>query len=224
MADEQSFEVEWREVGDIMPYEKNPRKFGDDVIDAVASSIKSFGWRQPIVVDVDGVIVAGHARYAAALKMGLKTVPVHVFDGDEKAIRAYRVADNKSGDLADWDINKLMGELRELGELDFDMTDFGFSQMEIEMATIDDLGVMTGEREEPWGGDPNSFVSEKQEDPRCIVYFGTEEAKEKFLAWVDTQDASIRRQQSKNECHVAYMPAREQRKYKDEADTRAAEA
>ena len=155
MADERSFDVEWRPIEDVVPYGRNPRKFGDETIASVAASIRRFGWRQPIVVDVDGIIVAGHARYAAATSMGLDRVPVHVYDGDEKDIQAYRVADNKSGELAEWDIGKLTEELRELDKIDdLDMTAFGFTSMEMEMVRIDDEAIMNGRAAEPWGGPP----------------------------------------------------------------------
>jgi len=71
------YQIEIRDIGSITPYEKNPRK-NDDAVDAVAASLQQFGFRQPIVVDGDGVIVCGHTRYKAAQKLGLAKVPVHV--------------------------------------------------------------------------------------------------------------------------------------------------
>jgi len=99
--------IEQWKLSDIKPYPGNPRQ-NDAAVDAVAASIKEFGFRQPIVVDPEGVIVVGHTRYKAALKLGLETVPVHVARGlTPIQIKAYRIADNKTSDLATWDLNLL---------------------------------------------------------------------------------------------------------------------
>ena len=85
-------QVESRSIREIKPYEHNPRR-NDGAVDAVAASIKEFGWQQPIVVDKDGVIIAGHTRYKAAYKLGLKEVPVVVAENlTEEQVRAYRLA------------------------------------------------------------------------------------------------------------------------------------
>ena len=82
-------------ITDIRPYEKNPR-FNDDAVEAVANSIREFGWRAPIVVDKDMVIICGHTRLKAAKKLGLEEVPVHIAsDLSPEQIRAYRIAGNK---------------------------------------------------------------------------------------------------------------------------------
>ena len=121
-----------KSIDDIKPYENNPRN-NDDAVDAVANSIKEFGWQQPIVVDIGGVIIAGHTRYRAAQKLGLKTVPVVVAkDLTEEQVKAYRLADNKSGELADWNFSQLNEELQGIDDLD--MTEFGFDESEINLA------------------------------------------------------------------------------------------
>jgi ParB-like chromosome segregation protein Spo0J len=95
--------VELRNIATIRPYPGNPRH-NDAAVDAVAASIRAFGFRQPIVVDEQGVIIVGHTRYKAALKLGLKEVPVHVAAGLSPAqIKAYRLADNQTTTLSDWD-------------------------------------------------------------------------------------------------------------------------
>jgi len=87
--------VEQRPISSIRPYENNPR-INADAVDAVAASIREFGFRQPIVVDEEGVIIVGHTRYLAALKLGLEVVPVHVAVGLTPAqAKAYRIADNQ---------------------------------------------------------------------------------------------------------------------------------
>lgn len=116
-----------KSIDDIKPYENNPRN-NDDAVDAVANSIKEFGWQQPIVVDSEGVIIAGHTRYKAAQKLGLKTVPVVIAkDLSEEQVKAYRLADNKSGELATWNDDLLSTELEDI--LDIDMTDYGFDPL-----------------------------------------------------------------------------------------------
>ena len=116
-----------RELSTIRPYENNPR-LNDAAVEYVANSIKSFGWKQPIVVDRDGVIVAGHTRYKAAQRLGMKTAPVVVADDlTPEQIKAYRLADNKVAELAEWDFSALE---EELAEIDLDMTDFGFEELE----------------------------------------------------------------------------------------------
>lgn len=118
-------EVVAKKLTEVKPYEKNPRR-NDDAVDAVAASIKEFGFQQPIVVDKDGVIIAGHTRYKAAKKLGLQTVPVVVADKlTDEQVRAYRLADNKTGELAGWDFSLLEVELSEL--LNIDMSEFGFA-------------------------------------------------------------------------------------------------
>jgi len=124
--------VELRKVSDIRPYDKNPRD-NDAAVDAVAASIREFGFRQPIVVDADGVIVVGHTRWKAAQKLGLETVPVHVAtDMTPAQIRAYRIADNKVAELATWDMELLPIELSELRGMDVDLEMLGFSSEELE--------------------------------------------------------------------------------------------
>ena len=105
--------VELRKIESVKPYEQNPR-LNDQAVDAVAASIREFGWRQPIVVDEQGVIIVGHTRWKAARKLGVETVPVHVATGlSPEQVKAYRLADNKSGELAEWDMDLLPIELAE---------------------------------------------------------------------------------------------------------------
>ena len=120
--------VEAKSTDEIKPYENNPRD-NDDAVDAVANSIKEFGWQQPIVVDNEGVIIAGHTRYKAAKKLGLKHVPVVVADNlTPDQVKAYRLADNKTAELADWDMDLLNDELDQIRNID--MSDFGFDELD----------------------------------------------------------------------------------------------
>ncbi|HPC65300.1 MAG TPA: ParB N-terminal domain-containing protein [Anaerohalosphaeraceae bacterium] len=125
------FSIEIRNIENITPYEKNPRT-NDNAVDAVAASLKEFGFRQPIVVDGDGVIVCGHTRYKAAQQLGLTKVPVHVAkDLSPEQIRAYRIADNKTSDLSDWDYDILPIELSELQDAGFDLGLLAFDEKEL---------------------------------------------------------------------------------------------
>lgn len=113
-----------KKIADIKPYEKNPRK-NDSAVDAVANSIEQFGFKNPIVIDGNNVIICGHTRYKAAQKLGLDVVPcVVASDLTDEQIKAYRLADNKVSELAEWDIDLLGEELD--GIFDIDMSDFGF--------------------------------------------------------------------------------------------------
>jgi DNA modification methylase len=124
-------QVEMRLISSIRPYENNPR-LNDAAVDAVAASLKEFGWRQPIVVDEDGVIIVGHTRYKAALKLGWTEVPVHVAVGLTPAqAKAYRLADNQTAQLSGWDEDKLPLELMALQEMGFDVSLTGFSSDEL---------------------------------------------------------------------------------------------
>jgi ParB-like chromosome segregation protein Spo0J len=123
--------VEQWDIEKVKPYDKNPRR-NDKAVEAVAKSIREFGFRQPIVVDAGGVIVVGHTRYKAALKLGLKTVPVHVAaDLTPAQARAYRLADNRTAETADWDVELLPIELGELRDEGFDLKLLGFTDKEL---------------------------------------------------------------------------------------------
>ena len=113
-----------KSITEIQPYEKNPRK-NDEAVEYVANSIKEFGFKVPIVIDKDGVIVAGHTRYKAAQKLGLEKLPCIIADDlTEEQVKAFRLADNKVGEVAEWDFDLLGDELD--GIFDIDMSDFGF--------------------------------------------------------------------------------------------------
>lgn len=148
-------EVEYYSIDKVKPYKNNPRK-NEPAIEAVEESINTFGWRQPIVVDKDFVIIVGHARYYAAQKMNLKEVPVSLGDdlSDEQA-KAYRIADNKLNELATWDKDLLRSELLGINPDDIDMSLLGFEKDELdtlledceipnfEPGDIDDQGDLT---------------------------------------------------------------------------------
>lgn len=116
----------------VIPYARNPR-ITVHAVDKVAASIKEFGFRQPIVVDSEMVIIAGHVRYLASQKLGLKKVPVHIAESLTAAqVQAYRIADNRTGEEAQWDKELLAIELGELESLEFDNSILGFELSELE--------------------------------------------------------------------------------------------
>ncbi|MCC7409532.1 MAG: ParB N-terminal domain-containing protein [Phycisphaeraceae bacterium] len=123
--------IELRPIDQIKPYEQNPR-VNDQAVDAVAASLREFGFRQPIVVDDHGVIVVGHTRWKAARKLGMAEVPVHVAaDLSPEKARAYRIADNQTANLATWDAALLPLELTGLRELGVDLNLLGFQADEL---------------------------------------------------------------------------------------------
>ena len=124
-------------LSELKDYENNPRK-NDGAVDAVAESIKQFGFKNPIIIDKDFVIVAGHTRKRAAEKLGLKTAPCIIADDlTEEQIQAFRLVDNKTAELAEWDYQKLEEELR---NMTIDMEQFGFDHLaEIDWAGVEDL-------------------------------------------------------------------------------------
>lgn len=123
--------IEQRALTDLKPYERNPR-LNDAAVDAVAESIRQFGFRQPIVVDAEGIIICGHTRWRAATKLGLTEVPVHVaIDLTSEQIRAYRIADNKTNELAEWDMGLLVTELGDLKDTGIDWSLLGFDKSEL---------------------------------------------------------------------------------------------
>ena len=134
--------IEQRKLADVKPYEQNPR-INDGAVEAVVRSIQEFGFRQPIVVDEDGVIIVGHTRFKAAQKLGMEKVPIHVAKGLSPAqVKAYRLADNRTGEIAEWDYDLLPIELSQLGEMDFDLGMLGFA--EDDLAKLLDPGVKEG--------------------------------------------------------------------------------
>lgn len=131
----QRSEIEWMPIASIKPYDKNPRR-NDEAVDAVANSITEFGFKNPIIVDNDLIIIAGHTRLKAAKKLGLKEVPVIIAsDLTPEQVRAFRIIDNKTAELADWDEDLLKGEMQ---DLDIDWTEFGFEDVDL---GIDDVPI-----------------------------------------------------------------------------------
>ncbi len=150
--------IELRATEKVRPYEKNPR-LNDGAVAAVARSLQEFGFRQPIVVDAEGVIIVGHTRWKAAQSLGLRKVPVHVADLDPVKARAYRIADNQTATIAEWDMDLLPQELRDLEGADFDLSILGWSP--------EDLDAMLAEVDGSAGG--NADADEVPEPPKVAL-------------------------------------------------------
>lgn len=138
-------------ISELKPYANNPRD-NENAIDAVAASINEFGFKVPIVIDSDNVIIAGHTRLKAAQKLGFEKVPCIVAgDLTPEQVKAFRLADNKTAELAEWNIELLNQELEELSTLDFDMDRFGFEgfEDESEIEIIEDEPPEVDEENEP---------------------------------------------------------------------------
>lgn len=149
-----------KKLTDIAPYENNPRR-NDEAVKYVAESIRQFGFKNPILIDSNGIIVAGHTRYKAAIELGMEKVPCIITDDlTEEQVRAFRLADNKVAEIAQWDQELLNFEL---GEIDIDMTDFGF----IDMADIDVDGFF--EDAEPQK--PKDEEEKEVQCPHCGMFF-----------------------------------------------------
>ncbi|MBK7716824.1 MAG: ParB N-terminal domain-containing protein [Gemmatimonadetes bacterium] len=148
-------QVELWAVEKVVPYARNPRKNGDAVA-KVAASIKEFGFRQPIVVDAEGVVIVGHTRLEAARQLGITQVPVHVATGLTPAqVKAYRIADNRTHEEAEWDKALLALEVEELDGLGYDAALTGFEHDELAslLGTVDpdDLDPGEGRYKEQYG-------------------------------------------------------------------------
>jgi hypothetical protein len=123
-------EVKYIDIGRLRPWEDNPR-LNDHAVDAVAESIRSFGFNVPILCDQNFTIVAGHTRWKTAQKLGLEVVPVITVEMTDAKRRAFAIADNKTAEIADWDFPKLREVLEELCSEDIDIRSMGFSNEEL---------------------------------------------------------------------------------------------
>jgi len=147
-------------VDKLIPYINNPRK-NDDAVDQVASSIKNFGFKVPIVIDSENEIVTGHTRIKAAKKLGIEEVPCIIADDLTPAqIKAFRIADNKVGEFAEWDMDLLGLELSELEELEFDISDMGFEDEELDDILGRDAEVVEDDFDEEPPDEPESKLGD----------------------------------------------------------------
>ena len=154
-------QIEYLKTDDLIPYDKNPR-FNDEAVPAVVESIKTAGFLVPIVIDKNNVIAAGHTRLKAAKKLGLKEVPcIRADDLTDQEIQAFRLADNRTSELATWNTDLLNEELKEI--TDIDMSALGFAE-ELESIDLDD--------------DLDTAFDDKNDD---VMYFSSDEIQEEIV-------------------------------------------
>ena len=132
---DRKFSLQWWPIDKVTPYANNPRRLGEHAVAKVAASLAAYGWRQPIVVDADGVVIAGHTRLLAARHLGQDTVPVHVArDLSPAQVKAYRIADNRAAQENTWDAGLLSMEVLDLKAMSADLDALGFDSDELTAA------------------------------------------------------------------------------------------
>ena len=140
--------IEYKKIDDLIPYENNPR-INDEAVKYVAESIKQFGFKNPIIVDKDNVVITGHTRLKASKQLGLKEVPVIVADDlNEEQVKAFRLVDNKVSDFSLWDYEKLKNEIDniknfkvdDINNFNFDLDFFGFDDYNV-YEVLDETGL-----------------------------------------------------------------------------------
>jgi len=142
--------IEIADINSIKPYENNPRKLSEKAIETVAMSLKEYGFRQPIVVDKDRIIVVGHTRFRASKKLGFKEVPITIADNlTPEQINAYRIADNRTSEESEWDNELLKMELKELDLKDFNLELTGFNEDQLNNMLFEEKDGLTDEDEVP---------------------------------------------------------------------------
>jgi len=142
--------IEIADITSIKPYENNPRKLKDAAIEKVAMSLKEYGFRQPIVVDKDRIIVVGHTRYRASKKLGFKEVPITIADNlTPEQINAYRIADNRTAEESEWDSELLAMEIKDLEAKDFKLDLLGFNEDQLNDILFEEKQGLTDEDEVP---------------------------------------------------------------------------
>lgn len=175
--------VTLRSVKNITPYPGNPRFNDGPAVEKVIESIRAFGFRQPIVIDSDGVILAGHTRFKAALELGMPKVPVHVADLSDEEAKAYRIADNRTAEEAEWDVPGLADEISALMETGFDPSILGFDALEIDsiLKCADGVEINSpGAAEAEWNGMPEYGNRDETSKQRIVVHFATDKDVQDF--------------------------------------------
>ena len=157
-------QIEYKSITELVPYVNNPR-INDEAVEYVANSIKDFGFKVPIIIDKNNIIVAGHTRYKAAQQLGMNEVPIiRADDLTDEQIKAFRLADNKAAEMSEWDYDRLKMELK---GFDLGLTDFGFGEFELSLL----LDTVNSDDDEEESIDVNK-------DKRLLIVYDTEEEKE----------------------------------------------
>ena len=176
-----------KKIEELIPYENNPRN-NDNAVEYVKNSIKKFGFKVPLVIDKNNVIVTGHTRYKASKELGLKEVPCIIADDlTDKQIKAFRIADNKTNDMAEWNDDLLSIELKDVLD-DIDMTDFGFGDFELSML-IDDMEPENYDDDliKEYSSNSDDFLANK----RIIITYKTPEETEFLKKLIKEDDEEL---------------------------------
>lgn len=183
----EKLEIEYININLITPYEKNPRK-NDSGVDVVAKSIKEFGFKNPIIIDKNNNIIAGHTRLKAAKSLGIMEVPtIKAEDLTENQIKAFRIMDNRSSEFSTWDNELLSMEFDELKTAGYDIGMTGFNLGDMEKLDI------VNSNDDEWVGMPE--FDKKDETLKVIIHFDTEEDRKEFdkkypLTYIKKQEKS----------------------------------
>ena len=169
--------IQEMEIAKIIPYINNPRKNLN--IDKVASSIKEFGFQQPIVIDEENIIIVGHTRFEAAKKLGLEKVPVTIAKLSKNQAKAYRIADNRLNQDASWDTKLLNLEFNDLIGDNYNLDHLGFTNDELDNLFLKD------EKESEEELNPDDFPDEEISDVKMVQLFFNKENDEKFRQAID---------------------------------------
>lgn len=130
-------EIIYKNINELIPYKNNPR-LNDEAVEYVKNSIKEFGFKVPIVIDKDNVIIAGHTRIKASKELGIKDIPCIIADDlTEEQVKAFRLADNKVSEKSMWDYTKLDKELNSILDIDMSIFDFNINTDDVEIERID---------------------------------------------------------------------------------------
>tara|TARA_R110000796_G_scaffold173614_1_gene290587 strand:- start:2094 stop:2711 length:618 start_codon:yes stop_codon:yes gene_type:complete len=176
-------EIKQLKLEQIIPYENNPRKKND--INKVADSIKEFGWQQPIVVDKNNVIIAGHGRYEAAKRLNLETAPCVIADISDAKAKAFRIVDNKTNQYSEWDFDLLSKEFNSLMNEDYNLDNLGFENTELDKV-FNYNAPDFAEPEQPFNGlIGESDASIPQSTVRMIQLFLTVDTETEFKEGID---------------------------------------
>ena len=192
--DAPKIKIEIVRIDDLKRYANNPRRHSPEQVAQIAASMDEFGWTVPVLID------AGQRRDRRPRPAGRGRAARHdggaghsprVPDGRSRrtGVPARRQPPVRAG--SEWDVALLAGELRELEGV-FDLQEFGFGEMELELAKVEDLEIMTGE-EKSLGARSDAYIAEKQKMPKCVVYFETTEGQQIFFDWIKTQDSNVRK-------------------------------
>ena len=178
-------EIIYKKTSDLIPYEKNARK-NDKAVKYVAKSIKEFGFKVPIIIDSNNVVVCGHTRLKASERLGIEEVPCIVADDlTDEQIKAFRLADNKVSEQSEWDLNLLNDELDDI--LNIDMSDFGFDIFS--MDDIDEVEAYNEEEDErEYFSKTFTFPIEKKKQIICYLKKHQNEIVEQIIKESENDD------------------------------------